>query len=76
MKLCHIQKLEFDEIVYEDRDEWSMWRERGDKVLHIGTDFERLDSKCAQMNELRNELLKKINICFMKVNIINLAKFS
>ncbi|CAB02993.1 Flavoprotein domain-containing protein [Caenorhabditis elegans] len=35
MKLCHIQKLEFDEIVYEDRDEWSMWRERGDKVLHI-----------------------------------------
>lgn len=34
-KLCQIQKFEFDEVVYEDRDEWSMWRERGDPVLHI-----------------------------------------
>ncbi|CAI2354751.1 unnamed protein product [Caenorhabditis sp. 36 PRJEB53466] len=34
-KLCRVQKLEFEEFVYEDRDEWSMWRERGDPVLHI-----------------------------------------
>uniref|UniRef100_A0A8R1HWK3 Flavoprotein domain-containing protein n=1 Tax=Caenorhabditis japonica TaxID=281687 RepID=A0A8R1HWK3_CAEJA len=35
MKLLQIQKLELDEMIYEDRDEWSMWRERGDPVLHI-----------------------------------------
>ncbi|CAL2042348.1 unnamed protein product [Caenorhabditis brenneri] len=34
-KLCRIQRLEFEDLIYEDRDEWSMWRERGDPVLHI-----------------------------------------
>ncbi|EGT42694.1 hypothetical protein CAEBREN_01030 [Caenorhabditis brenneri] len=27
-KLCRIQRLEFEDLIYEDRDEWSMWRER------------------------------------------------
>ncbi|CAO4378807.1 unnamed protein product [Caenorhabditis nigoni] len=35
LSLTEIQKFEFEETVYEDRDEWSMWTERGDPVLHI-----------------------------------------
>lgn len=25
-----------NETVYEDRDEWNMWKKRGDPILHIG----------------------------------------
>ncbi|CAI5453276.1 unnamed protein product [Caenorhabditis angaria] len=35
VKFVNILKLDFDDFVYEDKDEWSMWRERGDPVLHI-----------------------------------------
>jgi phosphopantothenoylcysteine decarboxylase len=28
-----------DITVYEDRDEWNMWRKRGDPVLHIGKEI-------------------------------------
>ncbi|GMR56865.1 hypothetical protein PMAYCL1PPCAC_27060, partial [Pristionchus mayeri] len=27
--------LQIDDVIYEDRDEWSIWRGRGDPVLHI-----------------------------------------
>ncbi|GMS78261.1 hypothetical protein PENTCL1PPCAC_436, partial [Pristionchus entomophagus] len=27
--------LQIDDVIYEDRDEWSMWQGRGDPVLHI-----------------------------------------
>ncbi|CAJ0957215.1 unnamed protein product, partial [Mesorhabditis belari] len=29
------EMADIEEIIYDDRDEWSMWRERGDPVLHI-----------------------------------------
>ncbi|KAJ1370541.1 hypothetical protein KIN20_032282 [Parelaphostrongylus tenuis] len=35
MVLLETQDFDLDEIIYEDRDEWSMWRGRGDAVLHI-----------------------------------------
>ncbi|CAB3397847.1 unnamed protein product [Caenorhabditis bovis] len=34
-KMLNSQKLEIDELIYLDMDEWNMWRERGDPVLHI-----------------------------------------
>lgn len=37
LTLLETQDFEIDEMIYEDRDEWSMWRGRGDQVLHIGT---------------------------------------
>ncbi|EYC13342.1 hypothetical protein Y032_0044g932 [Ancylostoma ceylanicum] len=35
LNLLETQDFEIDEVIYEDRDEWSMWRGRGDQVLHI-----------------------------------------
>ncbi|KAJ1368879.1 hypothetical protein KIN20_030233 [Parelaphostrongylus tenuis] len=35
MVLTGDSRFDLDEIIYEDRDEWSMWRGRGDAVLHI-----------------------------------------
>lgn len=35
LTLLETQDFEIDEVIYEDRDEWSMWRGRGDAVLHI-----------------------------------------
>ncbi|CAJ0590191.1 unnamed protein product [Cylicocyclus nassatus] len=35
MNLIETQDFDIDEVIYEDRDEWSMWRGRGDPVLHI-----------------------------------------
>ncbi|WKY13748.1 hypothetical protein Q1695_004523 [Nippostrongylus brasiliensis] len=35
LTLLDTQDFEIDEIIYDDRDEWSMWRNRGDAVLHI-----------------------------------------
>ncbi|KAK6753092.1 hypothetical protein RB195_012599 [Necator americanus] len=35
LTLLETQDFEIDEVIYEDRDEWSMWRARGDPVLHI-----------------------------------------
>ena len=29
------QDFDIEEVIYEDRDEWSMWKGRGDQVLHI-----------------------------------------
>lgn len=33
---------DIDETIYDDKDEWSMWREREDPVLHIGRVFRHL----------------------------------
>ncbi|VDM78083.1 unnamed protein product [Strongylus vulgaris] len=35
LSLIETQDFDIDEVIYEDRDEWSMWRGRGDLVLHI-----------------------------------------
>ncbi|CAD6198373.1 unnamed protein product [Caenorhabditis auriculariae] len=35
LKLWETQDIDLDEMIYEDRDEWSMWRQRKDPVLHI-----------------------------------------
>uniref|UniRef100_A0A0N4W7A3 Flavoprotein domain-containing protein n=1 Tax=Haemonchus placei TaxID=6290 RepID=A0A0N4W7A3_HAEPC len=35
LTLLDTQDFEIDEVIYDDRDEWSMWRGRGDAVLHI-----------------------------------------
>ncbi|CAI4222643.1 unnamed protein product [Auanema sp. JU1783] len=35
LKLMETQNFNIEEIIYEDRDEWSMWKGRGDLVLHI-----------------------------------------
>ena len=33
--MLNTQEFEIEETIYEDRDEWSMWKGRGDQVLHI-----------------------------------------
>uniref|UniRef100_A0A1I7XNF8 Glutathione-specific gamma-glutamylcyclotransferase n=1 Tax=Heterorhabditis bacteriophora TaxID=37862 RepID=A0A1I7XNF8_HETBA len=35
VRLLETQDHDIEETIYEDRDEWSMWRDRGDPVLHI-----------------------------------------
>ncbi|GMR56864.1 hypothetical protein PMAYCL1PPCAC_27059, partial [Pristionchus mayeri] len=35
LKFIEKANLQIDDVVYEDRDEWSMWNGRGDPVLHI-----------------------------------------
>lgn len=48
---------ELDADVFDDRDEWSMWQNRGDPVLHIGNSVFQIQSNVIELRKWADALL-------------------